>query len=159
MNTIVIDTIELQPYDHDRVIVVSGHNADEVIAWFKEHNSNPGSNNLKEIKQHFAWVNEMVEQIEDCREDLAGMDKDGGSSTNGMYAWEKLKSYPGSTFRMIILKYGFKPSNPAHMTTLSHEVLHLCQEFLPTFLDRNLEKEAEAYFHSYIVEKIYKLFL
>lgn len=159
MSTIVIDTIELQPYDNDRLIVVSGFNADEVIKWFKEHNGNPGSNNLKEIKKHFQWVDEMVAQIEDCREDLAGMDKDGGSNTNGMYAWEELKSYSGSTFRMIILKYGFQPSNPANMNTLCHEVLHLCQELLPKYLDRNLEKEAEAYFHSHITEKIYRLFL
>jgi hypothetical protein len=159
MSVCVIDTVELQPYGNDRVIVVCGYNADEVIEWFKENNSNPESNDLKKIKKHFAWFNEIIEQIEDCREDLAGMDKDGESAGHGMYAWEELKTYPRSMFRMIILKYGFDPTDPSNMTTLCHEVLHLCQEFLPKFLNRDVEKEAEAYFHSHIVEKIYTLFL
>jgi hypothetical protein len=59
----------------------------------------------------------------------------------------------------VILKYGFSPSNPRNMQTLAHEMLHVCQEFLPDFLNRNDEMEAEAYFHSYLMESCYKLFL
>jgi len=159
LHTIVLDTIELLPYDHDRVIIVSGFNADEVIAWFKENFNDPKTTDLKKIKKHFEWFNEMIGEINDLREDLTGYDKGGTPVGNGMYAWNKLKSNPGTSFRMIILKYGFSPSNPENMRTLAHEVLHLCQEFLPTFLDRDKEMEAEAYFHSYIMEKIYSLFL
>jgi hypothetical protein len=45
------------------------------------------------------------------------------------------------------------------MRTLAHEVLHLCQEFLPNFLNRDEEMEAEAYFHSHVMYSAYKLFL
>lgn len=36
---------------------------------------------------------------------------------------------------------------------LAHEVLHICQEYLPDVLDRNTEKEAEAYLHTHIMTK------
>jgi hypothetical protein len=159
MSTIIIDSIPLEPYSYDRLIVVSGHNADEVIAWFKENYGSIDTRDLKKIKKHHEWVREMVAEINDLRKDLEELDQYGVSSSNGMYTWQDLKSYPNSKFRMIILKYGFDPTNPHNMGTLAHETLHLCQEFLPIFLDRNKEMEAEAYFHSHIMEKIYSLFL
>lgn len=36
--------------------------------------------------------------------------------------------------------------------TLAHEVLHITQYFLTDVLDRDVENEAEAYFHSYLME-------
>lgn len=39
---------------------------------------------------------------------------------------------------------------------LAHEVLHICQYMLPDILDRNEEHEAEAYFHTYLMNEILK---
>jgi hypothetical protein len=36
---------------------------------------------------------------------------------------------------------------------LAHECLHICQYMLPDVLDRNKEHEAEAYFHTYLMQK------
>lgn len=63
--------------------------------------------------------------------------------------------------------YISKSSSPIHVTgiflknrfefkdddfvKLSHEITHICQFFLPEFLDRDKEHEAEAYFHSHLM--------
>ncbi len=39
-------------------------------------------------------------------------------------------------------------------TVLAHEVLHLCQFYLPSVLDRDVEIETEAYLHTYIMKSI-----
>lgn len=39
------------------------------------------------------------------------------------------------------------------MCKLAHEVLHICQFFLPDILDRNREYEAEAYLHTYLMKQ------
>lgn len=44
--------------------------------------------------------------------------------------------------------------NPDHMVKLAHEVLHICQFYLPSFLNRDMEYEAEAYTHTYIMRQI-----
>lgn len=36
---------------------------------------------------------------------------------------------------------------------LAHEVVHLCQFFLPDVLDRDVENEAEAYYHTHIMKQ------
>jgi hypothetical protein len=36
---------------------------------------------------------------------------------------------------------------------LAHEVLHICQYFLPDVLKRDKEHEAEAYLHTYLMQK------
>ncbi len=36
---------------------------------------------------------------------------------------------------------------------LSHEVLHICQFYLPAILDRNKEHEAECYLHSHLMQQ------
>lgn len=50
--------------------------------------------------------------------------------------------------------------NPQYLTeytlTVTHEVLHVCQSFLPKFLNRNKELEAEAYFHQMLSKAIMK---
>jgi hypothetical protein len=46
--------------------------------------------------------------------------------------------------------------NDRAYVTLAHEVLHLCQFFLPDLMDRNKEIEAEAYFHTYMMEQCLK---
>lgn len=36
---------------------------------------------------------------------------------------------------------------------LAHEILHICQFYLPDVLDRNKEHEAEAYLHTHLMTK------
>ena len=40
---------------------------------------------------------------------------------------------------------------------LAHEITHLCQFFLPDVLDRTKEIEAEAYFHTHIMQQCLKI--
>lgn len=42
------------------------------------------------------------------------------------------------------------------MCVLAHEVLHIVQFFLPDILDRNKEREAEAYLHTHLMEQCLK---
>lgn len=56
-------------------------------------------------------------------------------------------------YYMIGFRKPFK-KNDEHYVALAHEVLHICQLFLPRVLDRNKEREAEAYLNSYLMSKI-----
>jgi hypothetical protein len=158
MSTCAIDAIPLEPYSTERMILVSGYNCDEVLAWYHDAYGKPESNKLSNIKDFYKDKAEWIQFIKDNREDLDGLDKDGGGIGHGVYITRK-HSDKNCKMRMMILKYGFSPTNPENMRTLAHEVLHLCQEFLPQFLNRDEEMEAEAYFHSYIMYSCYKLFL
>lgn len=40
---------------------------------------------------------------------------------------------------------------------LAHEILHICQFFLPEVLDRNKEHEAEAYLHTWLMRECLKV--
>lgn len=158
MHNCVMDTIELLPYSSERMIIVSGFNCDEVKEWlFKEYGKTEAKK-LTDIKSFYAAKNEWLEFLEENRGDLDGLDKDGGLLSHGVFMYKKMKA-ENCKMRMMILKYGFSPNDPENMRTLAHETLHLCQEFLPNFLNRDEEMEAEAYFHSHIMCSVYKLFL
>ena len=158
MNKCAIDTIILEPYSTERILLVSGYSCDEVLDWYHNSMGKPESNKLSEIQKFYRLKDEYVRFIEDNRGDLDGLDKDGGGIGHGIYIYrESLEN--NCKLRMVILKYGFSPSNPDNMRTLAHEMLHVCQEFLPQFLNRDEEMEAEAYFHSFLMYSCYKLFL
>lgn len=158
MNKCAIDSISLEPYSAERLIVVCGYNYDEVVEWYHDAFGKPTSNKLSEIKDFYKVKEEYMRFFEHNRDELDGLDKDGGGIGEGVYIYRKIPD-ANCKIRMVILKYGFSPSNPRNMQTLAHEMLHVCQEFLPDFLNRNDEMEAEAYFHSYLMESCYKLFL
>ena len=159
MNICTITPIVLEPYSTEMLIVVSGHSSEEVKEWFKECHVGTKFKNLKDIKKHYEWVNEHLDTFDKLQKDFEKLDQHGVGGSNGIYAYYELKSYPGTKARIVILKYGFDPANWKHMTTLAHEMLHVCQEFLPQFLNRDEEAEAEAYFHSYLMEKAYTPFI
>ena len=159
MNTCIITPIALEPYSTERLIVVSGHSCKEVKEWFKDCHSDTKFKDLKDIKKHHQWMKEYLDIFDKLKNDFKKLDQHGKGGANGVYAYYKLKSYPGNKARIVILKYGFDPSNSSHMITLAHEMLHVCQEFLPQFLNRDEEMEAEAYFHSYLMEKTCDAFL
>lgn len=55
----------------------------------------------------------------------------------------------------IILKDRFDFTDGSYCK-LAHEVLHICQFFLPDILNRNKEHEAEAYLHTHIMNSCLK---
>jgi hypothetical protein len=158
MKTCVINVISLEPYSSEQLIVVSGYSCDEMLEWYKKEVGDPKSNKLSEIKKFLKEKEEFLNFISDNRGDIDGLDKGGDSVGQGVYIY---RQPPGRSYklRLLILRYGFSPYKPHNMRTLAHEMLHVCQEFLPQFLDRDEEMEAEAYFHSYLMESCYKSFL
>jgi hypothetical protein len=158
MKTCVIDTIVLEPYSSERILIVSGYNCEEVLEWYNDAYGKPESKKLSDIKEFYKNKEAYIQFITDNRAELDGLDKDGGGIGQGVYITRDSPE-KNCKLRLMILKYGFSPYNPENMRTLAHEVLHLCQEFLPQFLDRDEEREAEAYFHSYVMQSCYKLFL
>jgi hypothetical protein len=158
MSLCVISSIALEPYSTERLVVVCGYNCDVAIEWLESSYEGPEVKTLLDIKKYNEGKKEWVDFFNDNREDFDGLDKDGDGVGAGVYIYRAVKN-KDYKLRLLILKYGFSPSNPENMRTLAHEVLHLCQEFLPSFLNRDEEMEAEAYFHSYIMQQCYKLFL
>jgi len=55
-------------------------------------------------------------------------------------------------FYFIILQKQFQFTDYDYCV-LAHEVLHICQFFLPDILDRNREIEAEAYLHTHLMKQ------
>ena len=152
-----IDTIVLGPYSNENLIVIKGYSYDEVVEWYKGLFEKTDEKKLSEIKKHFAWYHEHLEFFKEIKSSLD--EKIGeASSAQGTYYTKNLVSYPGSKIRAIVLRKDLKPSNPDNVITIAHEVLHLCQEYLPKFLNRDEEHEAEAYFHTHVMTRIVGLF-
>jgi hypothetical protein len=150
-----IDAIPLQPYSGERLVVVKGYTYDEVVDWFKNIFSTTTEKNLTKIREHYIWYNSQLESFKKCKSDIEnGMDET--STVQGTYCSYKAADNE-SDFRLLILKKSLDFKNPNAVITVAHEVLHLCQEFLPTYLDRDEEHEAEAYFHTYIMKRIIDL--
>lgn len=159
MNTCLIHPVVLEPYSSEQLIVICGYNCEEVINWFENQDVGPAKKDLKSIKSFYQTKAEWISFFKDHKEDIDGLDKDGDGSGHGMYIYRELVSDKGCKARAIILKYGWSPYEPTNMRTLAHEMLHVCQEFLSQYLNRDNEMEAEAYFHSYLMESIYKEFM
>lgn len=56
----------------------------------------------------------------------------------------------------IFVMNGFDFTDDAYCY-LAHEVLHICQFFLPDVLRRDKENEAEAYLHTHIMQQCLKI--
>jgi hypothetical protein len=152
-----IDVIPLEPYSPERVIVVKGFSYDEVVDWFKSEFSTTDHKKLSKIKEYFIWYHDHLDMFKKVQSNIDNaLLKE--STIAGSYQSADLPNVPGCKFRMIILKHDLEITNPHNVITLAHEVLHLCQEYLPIFLDRDEEHEAEAYFHTHIMTNIIKMF-
>lgn len=70
---------------------------------------------------------------------------------------ELLNDKTGESVKLyyIMLKKEFDFSD-YHYSVLAHEVLHICQFYLPAILDRNREYEAEAYLHTHLMTQCLK---
>lgn len=66
----------------------------------------------------------------------------------------KINSERSYFFIILSERFGF---TPYEYCKLAHEVLHICQFFLPDVLDRNKEHEAEAYLHTHIMKECLKI--
>lgn len=82
----------------------------------------------------------------------------GGETKQIMECWcamrrdiENTKTGEKKTMFYIIID-GFDFSDMDYCK-LAHEVLHICQFFLPDALDRNKEYEAEAYLHTHLMKQ------
>ena len=56
----------------------------------------------------------------------------------------------------IVLKNSFDFSD-YHFCVLAHEILHICQFFLPEVMDRAREFETEAYLHTFLMKSCLKI--
>jgi hypothetical protein len=153
----VIDSFNLEPYSQERLIVASGYSYEEVVEWYKDLFSTTHEKQLSKIKLHFEWYREHLKFFEDLKSDFEKM-MDKTATVQGSFIDTPLISYPKCKIRMILLKEGWDPTNPSNVVTLAHEVLHLCQEYLPLYFNRDIEHEAEAYFHSFVMDRIIQLF-
>lgn len=150
--TCVIDLIQLTPYSTNYLLFVSGYSCDEVLDYVRE-NIQLELGSVTKIRKSGLKKREWLDFVEAFRESFDKLKKGSENYTQGSYISDtKLDQH------MILMKEGFDIKNPENMISLAHEVLHLCQAFLPTYLDRDEEHEAEAYLHSHIMRTIVNFF-
>lgn len=96
----------------------------------------------KEAVEKLEPDNEWIEPLKDVSDENF-------QNTNGVCSFREVN---GVKYYFIFLHKGFD-HKPESYVTLSHEILHLCQFLLPDFINRDVEHEAEAYFHSHIMSQ------
>lgn len=65
----------------------------------------------------------------------------------------------GRFYYYLWLRDVIDPSNPRDMIVLAHELVHIVSFLLSGILNRNQEVEAEAYTHTYFMDKVVDLVL
>lgn len=153
----VIDIIRLEPYSDQVLIFIKGYDYNEIVEWYKDLFSKTDEKNLAKIKVHYQWYHEHLDFFKSIQEEITRA-YDNKGTVEGTYFTKDLKSYPGCKIRVILLKDNWAITNPHSVVTLAHELLHLCQEYLPTYFNRDEEHEAEAYFHTHLMTRIIKFF-
>ena len=155
----VLSTLSLEPYSSESVLFCCGYSAQEMHDWVQEQYLGlwVGTDRiptLTDIKNFARFKTDLLNMILDHKE---GIDKlnDEKNESRGCLFYDSEKE----DYYIMVLREGFNPHDPENMTSLAHEVLHLCQIFLPKFFDRNLEMENEAYFHSHIMRQIFMKFI
>ena len=107
---------------------------------------------------------ELVKAYKDLKADLwlAGIEDDHKDIDSGDWmalAREVVNSKTGKKTKLyyIIIPEEFKFTDNDY-AKLAHEVLHICQFYLPGVLNRNKEHEAEAYLHTHLMQQCLKTF-
>lgn len=91
----------------------------------------------------------------ESEEDIKLLNNDGSWGTAIKRTIENKKKKQSTTLYYIIVKdFDFSDGD---YCKLAHEVLHICQFFLPDVLNRDDEHEAEAYLHTYIMQNCLKI--
>lgn len=118
------------------VLVNVGYTKQEVIDWLISRQNNP-----KGINE---WV-EVLKQTEIIEKSLAQC------SVQEWHNGPHMKIMP-----IIWFKNPFSFTDK-EMVILAHEIVHLCQMYLADYLRRDREFEAEAYYHSHIMQQCLNL--
>ena len=148
-----IKGIGLAPYDTGaEVWVISGFTYDECIDYFSNEYVDQIRGQLLGLS-HIKHVSKRIEKIKNLlslnRKEVDDLAKDEGGSSGVIF------HNPGEidVFVMVLQK-SLDKTNPMECQTIFHECLHISQLFLPTFLNRDIEMEAEAYFIKSIFSQI-----
>ncbi len=136
-----------RPYGEASIFVSIGLTKDELVNAFdpKKHPENFNfPMHLKQIKKNVVLRECLEIAMTDC-DHLRGL----------MHSWEDQEGERGYLIHI----------DPTHIThtdfilTIAHEVLHLCQRHLSIYFNRNVEVEAEAYFHEDLTKRIVKAYM
>lgn len=116
-----------------------GYSYDELIKWFVKQHKNKN-------KESLPWMNALMQFEKEARE--------GGNR----YFYVQMQNRKDGKFKyyffvMITDPFDF---SDFHYVKLAHEMVHICQCYLPDILDRNKEREAEAYLHSHLMSQALK---
>lgn len=152
-----IKWIDLEPYAlHEELLVVSGFNTDSVLEEVERHFSSEffKMDSMKQIKQILELREEYKTLVEGSRGFIEESLRDDGGYGFFITSVDSIRNPHDISRYMIVLKHDLDRDKYKDMVTVSHEVLHLCQAFLPRFLNRDVEHEAETYFHAMITLKI-----
>jgi hypothetical protein len=144
----MIGLVSLNPYWDNGILMVSqGESQADILEFLEECHKADG--NVKEFRKiHAAWKKLIHDKA--VKVGIQNID-DPKHSVQGTLFQE---DYGSSPLLLMILPKSFDHTNYEHMITLAHECLHVCQAFLPKYLNRDEEQEAEAYFHSYLMRQI-----
>jgi hypothetical protein len=154
----VLSSISLEPYSPNDMIVCSGYSAQELHDWLQDVYVGDwyGSDiipTLGAIKKHAIAKQNILTMIREQESSIDALNNE-AAAVGGCLFYDKEKN-----IYLMVLRAGFNPYSPEDMINTAHEVLHMCQVFLPTYFDRTLEMENEAYFHSNMMRQIYKKFI
>lgn len=126
------------------VLFCHGYTADEFI------------NTLRKLYKTGKWKAE-----EGAQTWLMGIenDRDTVFKDSKYFALRRVLEHPkfGKKICHYILIFDDFKFTDDEMCKLAHEVLHICQFYLPDVLDRDKEVEAEAYLHTHLMSQCLKL--
>ena len=139
----VINVYKLTPYDRSEVLLFFYNvTQEEALATINAGNMHNVPKSMSQIKTVSRSKELLREMLNDSPETF--------DTFNGFHQYDE--EFKKIGLRVIWMnKVGTLRDFYA---TLSHELLHLCQTFLPRYLNRNVELEAEAYFHSNLLRAI-----
>ena len=147
----MIGVIPLIPYWHTGIILISqGETQLELVKYIDDCHTQDGD--LKLFKKiHSTWLK--LVRSKEVKEGIIKIE----DKSNSVQATLFSEDFNENPLMLMVLPKSFDSSNYEHMITLAHECLHVCQAMLPKYLNRDVEEEAEAYFHSYIMISIVEL--
>lgn len=158
-----IYNIALVPYDQHYILTVCvGLTMEEILDHFKIDGSiytNPPAT-LKSIKRRSKTFEMMKDEFEYFKV-RSHLEKILNGKTGGSVFYSDALDKDKTMF-MFLPDFDWegctKEQLAKFMITISHEVTHVAQFYLPKFLERNDEPEAECYFKDYVTECIVEAF-
>lgn len=141
--------VRLLPYSQKYLFVICGYSSEDLKEYINDNTQIFGkTDDVYSIKKTLAAKRELLDFIDRNAADIDSYNSL-DSESHGIFIYNKAQA-----FWLMVLKKGFNPDAREDIFTLSHETTHLCQIFLPQYLNRDEELEAEAYFHNYVMREI-----